>query len=380
MRGPPRDGVSTLLPVDMPREAAAPGEGAEDRCEVKKPAVLLFAAAVCVTAGVLGIDMLLARGTRLALERMADRCRALGVDITGADFDEVGPDLPMGVRWKKCVVGIAPAEGNEFPGQRAGVIQVEEVRLHVRNIIERSFVLEARGIEASLGEWGVEGRSGERVRNMVVAGQRARLVFRIDAFRPRALAARLEEALGELEMLLTEGKSTLPVTFAGIVSFSVLEKPFETGIRVVNDQRGSFLAMDEEDIAAISREFNLKKPLTRAEARLLSRNPLKAPRLFEIRSYARRVSREADRKDHAVPEDAFRHVLWSYLLTREFGPDFAKMVTDAHEEGMTGNTASEELMDLQNNALGRDYAQRGYPEQRILSLVMSDPRVVHAAD
>jgi len=58
-------------------------------------------------------------------------------------------------------------------------------------------------------------------------------------------------------------------------------------------------------------------------------------------------------RDPLFPDDAYRHVYWSWLLTREFGAAFAERVTDAHEEGTTyeyGEAARR--MDLRNNALG----------------------------
>jgi hypothetical protein len=76
-----------------------------------------------------------------------------------------------------------------------------------------------------------------------------------------------------------------------------------------------------------------------------------------------------------VPEDAYRHVLWSYLLTKKFGPEFAEIVTDAHETLPT-NTAAERRMDFHNNRIGRDYAQRGIRRERILWLVKNDVNVI----
>jgi hypothetical protein len=77
-----------------------------------------------------------------------------------------------------------------------------------------------------------------------------------------------------------------------------------------------------------------------------------------------------------VPEDAYRHVLWSYLLTKEFGGAFAVEVTNAHETGKTGNTREERLMDINNNEIGREYARRGEEEQELLKLTLTDPRVI----
>lgn len=52
--------------------------------------------------------------------------------------------------------------------------------------------------------------------------------------------------------------------------------------------------------------------------------------------------------------DAFRHANWSARLARACGQDLAEKIATAHEDGATGNT---NLMDLNNNAVGRLIAQ-----------------------
>ncbi len=49
--------------------------------------------------------------------------------------------------------------------------------------------------------------------------------------------------------------------------------------------------------------------------------------------------------------DAFRHTYWSARLAQEFGPEWARAFTTAHE-GVKGNVANREAMDLYNNSVG----------------------------
>ena len=49
--------------------------------------------------------------------------------------------------------------------------------------------------------------------------------------------------------------------------------------------------------------------------------------------------------------DAFRHTYWSARLAQEYGPDWARAFTTAHE-GAPGNPANREAMDLYNNSIG----------------------------
>jgi RHS repeat-associated protein len=63
---------------------------------------------------------------------------------------------------------------------------------------------------------------------------------------------------------------------------------------------------------------------------------------------------------HNGPQDAFRHCVWSCLMTQRLGPEEAKAIGDIHEAaGMRqGQPSNEELMDLLNNAVGRQCGQQ----------------------
>ncbi len=50
--------------------------------------------------------------------------------------------------------------------------------------------------------------------------------------------------------------------------------------------------------------------------------------------------------------DAFRHAFWNARLTQEFGEEWARQYTTAHE-ALPGNPAGREVMDLYNNEVGR---------------------------
>jgi hypothetical protein len=53
--------------------------------------------------------------------------------------------------------------------------------------------------------------------------------------------------------------------------------------------------------------------------------------------------------------DAFRHAYWNALMTREFGAEWTQQFATAHE-GVPGNPADREAMDLYNNSVGRQIA------------------------
>ena len=120
----------------------------------------------------------------------------------------------------------------------------------------------------------------------------------------------------------------------------------------------------------------MEEELTDSEVDLFARNPFRAPQLLRIRNDAQLTAKLEHARNQSVPEDSFRHVLWSYLLTRAYGPQFAQKATDAHELGAIDNTESERRKDKVNNAIGRQYALQHRSREDILSLLMTDPKVI----
>ena len=98
--------------------------------------------------------------------------------------------------------------------------------------------------------------------------------------------------------------------------------------------------------------------LTTAEKRLLLQlkwlqrtDSLRAARAFAEQSSAQRWNGEGE---HNGKQDAFRHALWQCRMTQLFGTSDAKQWGDAHESAW--EVPKENLMDLHNNAVGRNVA------------------------
>jgi hypothetical protein len=144
------------------------------------------------------------------------------------------------------------------------------------------------------------------------------------------------------------------------------------------------LVMDKDDLIKIAALLTGQKP-NPIDIAVIARNPMKAPLLLRIRDKAATTAQLAAQQDPKIPEDAYRHTLWSYLLAKMYGEQFAKEVTDAHEAyadeeelkkagRMSWNSAS--YQDLVNNGVGRQYAAMGYPESSILGRVLTDPAII----
>lgn len=109
-----------------------------------------------------------------------------------------------------------------------------------------------------------------------------------------------------------------------------------------------------------------QREVTKTEAELLS--TLSLLKLKKMQDIADQAFAEAKRQypgDSSAAandghQDAFRHAYWNALMTKEFGEDFTRRLTTAHE-GVSGNPADREAMDLYNNEVGRGIAG-GHPD------------------
>ena len=193
-----------------------------------------------------------------------------------------------------------------------------------------------------------------------------------DLLNPKSM---IPSVLEECERLISEGSTSWPLSIEGKIDFQLKNKPVELRSKIVRHKEEYVLALDEEDVAALSELFEDK--LTEAEVELIASNPFRAARLLQIKDTAESTSARASQKDPSVPQDAYRHVLWSYLLTQAYDAEFAEQVGVAHETGDTGNTEAERQMDLHNNAIGRNYAEQGMKQTALLKHLLGDAEVRH---
>lgn len=186
----------------------------------------------------------------------------------------------------------------------------------------------------------------------------------------RSIAASL---VGKLYRLFSHGETTQSVRLQGDIELYVDGQLIIIPIRVAKfDQKYSFV-VDPFKLQELAKV--LDEGINAAEAKFLSRHPFQMVEMLQIKRYARLSAREAALQDMGVPRDAYRHILWSYLMTREFGPKLAEELTDAHEEGIA-LISRDRHIDLRHNALGREWAELGVKEKDLLHLVKTDSRVV----
>jgi len=320
---------------------------------------------------------LLEKGSRKALDYLGDRAAGYGFELIQPGFRNVEFLSTRAVVWNDVSTKLKLRKTPLFSSAQEVSLKSARIVLRLESIWDRTFLLTVEGMNLAAKNIGDKSQSIEdRPAWGQIEGRHLTFFFQLDFLKPWEISTQLSWIFKNIVDLLNEGRCSLALTFSGVSTVSIRGKPFTVELLTELDDRQTIIIMDEADVRAISQEFDLLRPLTIAEVKLISRNPLRALRLLKIKQYARKVSTDEHQHDPAVPEDAFRHVLWSYLLTREYGADFAMKVTDAHEEGRTGNTLDERLMDINNNRIGKSYAKTGYPETSLLAILMNDPEVI----
>jgi len=82
------------------------------------------------------------------------------------------------------------------------------------------------------------------------------------------------------------------------------------------------------------------------------------------------AAREGEWQGNDGHRDAFRHAYWNALMTQQYGEKWTRAFATAHE-GIPGNTANREAMDLYNNEVGRSIgaANRNATPEQLANLV-----------
>lgn len=310
------------------------------------------------------------------LEEIIRSAEAEGIRITQVQFDDAHITSFNAVAWENLSFNVGIQEQGLFVDERAFSIRADRVILHLDHFLARQFFLDLQNLQAVLfSSWreqvkGLETREVDRVTGDL------RFSFTIDTINPQRIFEHVKNRFLEVMRLFTDGHTKEQVTFSGRCHFSLNKSILDVTLETVGDGTESRLVMRPEDIKQFS--DILDETLTAPETELLAQNPLRVPRLLRIRDFAEQTSETVHQQDRRVSKDAYRHVLWSYLLTRTYGEDFAKQVTDAHETETAEPDEAERIMDLKNNEIGRRYALQDQASAGVLRRFLNDKEVIQS--
>jgi len=298
-----------------------------------------------------------------------------GIKIQDLDFKTAELSSLDSITWKNITSQII-VRNKTFSDQTL-VVHIQSMELILSDIMGKNFILIANGLTISPP---YQNASLEKISknhlNRLEKG-RLRIDFRFNFLRPDTTLEQIRDLMKKIGTIADTGKTLIPINFSGIGSFTIGTELVKAMITAKRDTNGYYsLVVNKEFFNTIA--WLMADDLTEAEATLLSVNPFKVPKLLEIMNIAKKES-EKFKNNKGIPEDAYRHVLWSYLLTREYGPIFSKEITDAHEEGDDTNTQADHRMDYNNNEVGRNYALEQYKQNEILNRLLNDPNVIRVA-
>ena len=180
----------------------------------------------------------------------------------------------------------------------------------------------------------------------------------------------------KLKALFLENEAVGNVKFSGDVKLTVEEVELAAHLYTEQDGDRFRLRFRESDIQELSDRKSMG--LAPEQIKIVSYYPLRAPVIMSVTDRARDLASQHEPNDVWL-RDAHRHVTWSFLLTQHFGPDFATMVTNAHER-RPGNTPNEQTMDYHNNAIGRRLFAKGVVIDTLAQRVRKDPDIIRHPD
>lgn len=216
--------------------------------------------------------------------------------------------------------------------------------------------------------------NNEESKPLIFKGSKLRLEEAINLSNPQES---IQDIIKQFQQILDNGNTTLRVALKGTLSMQYEGENRDVAIKTVRKDKMTYLQMEKESLLSII--GNNVEDLTDAEVQVLADYPLRAAALLRIQKYAKGKAANLAVQDN-FPEDAYRHVLWNFLLTNEFNEQFAKEVTDAHEIGAESNSEFDHKMDYNNNALGRKYALAGIKEAGVQQKVLTDPNIIRLTD
>mgnify|MGYP001611659701 CR=1 FL=1 len=284
--------------------------------------------------------------------------------------------------WKNIFLEGQVTESAGFPRDEEFSVLIDQVSLRIKDPITQTFVLKVSGFRSETIplEKIAEGAQ-EKIGKEDVLVREFSIAFQLTSLDPDRAIPQLKDVVAALERFMKQGRTAFPVSLSGEVGFVYKKKYGQGRIYIEREGAENILVMDKGDVKGLCRMMG--EEVWNEEVDVAYRWPARVPRLIQIRDYARTRAHEVSAQRSDVPEKAYRHVLWSYLLTGKYGAAFAKEATSAHElyqepEERVFNIepVASHQMDMANDGVGARYAESGYPEDGLAEHMINDPEVI----
>ena len=345
----------------------------------------IFLAVLCGIA-YLSTNALLNRLSYIAMEYAIERLQSTDLILSDPSFRKASMLSYKAFMWDDFGITAAMAHGD--PSNRTAKYSIEADTLGIEaiDLFKGFFAINLKGLRVSPQYPSKDSSSAAKDIPEALEEGSATVLLKLNMTGFTGVKLQIRKFATEIKRFAVEGKMRIPIEFSAEEIIDLGNKTFSVGLDA--EKRGEYyrVVANKEDLQFIGGVlFPANQTLTSGDINIIAENPMRAPKLLRIRSKASDEASKASAQDPRIPEKAYRHVLWSFLLTKAFGEDFAKQVTDAHEltteaEGMKDpRAAAYHVQDYNNNEIGRRYATLGYAESNILSLVMTNPKVIRQA-
>ena len=337
-------------------------------------------ASVALTAsvaviGYLSIGMGLESSVRQQLQRLSSEDPVAGLEFGQSWFQEMNIHPRGTVSWRNVRLEFRRSEGDVYRGGMPLLFTADGVTLGPRDGTN-GYQLEVQGAAVQLERSTAGQTSGWREEGYRGSGYSIdsfTLNIAMDGGEPRDS---MRSALLKLAELLSTDGSAVPFQITGRAKVAVGDRLHEVPLGVHESNGRWRMKLEPEALQAAV--LKLAEPPTAAELAFLNSHPLWAPVTLEMRDFVRSAVSKAREQDPTLPERAYAHVLWSYLLAREIGQGYAKEVIGDYVAAAKSNEG-ERQMDLQNAEVGRRFAAEGIEQRRLIELAKSDSTVIRKA-
>ena len=359
----------------------------EKKQRIKKIGISLVVIISLVLATIMALKFVVDKGGELTMRYLIKKGKAKGIFVKEPYFVSVNLEGLTGIVMKDFSMEVLLGKNTSFEMKRNFSVRVPYASLTLESFARRLFLLHMKNIEIVLHPEVPEdspisekksspfyARDPDRIENGELSIQ---FIFN---FLNKQMAAKEANDLSmKFIDLAVNGKSSAQIKFTGLLIFRIKDRGYRAKVFTVRESGGIRLIMDKAALKDIILNVETKDVLGPIEVSLTSRNPLRAPTLLRILNYARDEAHKAFMKNNSVPEDAYKHILWSYYLSKYYGEKFGLEVAEAHEVEDYDESIASNRMDRINDKIGVEYLIKGYPESSLLERCMNDPDVVKDA-
>lgn len=347
--------------------------------------LIKFLAFLTVLCGVvyLAINALLDPISNKAINFVFENLHTPSLTLSEPSFKNARISSYDAITWDEFGFTATLAPNNTVKKTLKARVKIEELTVESEKLFEGLFAIDLRGLSIATEYLSTEYSADGKEAPEILQDGKLTAPVRLNVLNLGEAASQLRNFAVEIKRFSEEGKTAIPIRFSGEEIITMRDNSYTVSLSMQQKGGDYCFVANGDDLKFVSESVLPKtQTSTAADIEIIAGNPIRAPQLLKIRSTASNTAASAHEADPKVPEDAYRHVLWSYLLAREYGPDFAGEVTDAHEltsDPEEKNDPAAEAFhrqDYNNNEVGRKYAAQGVRESNILNLVMTDPKVI----